>query len=732
MNRSAFTSVAGAVWWRNVHNYFSNPSLILPGLLFPLFFFTAFAGGLSRIEGAPGFDYPTGYTAFEYGFVLFQASIFGGDLRRLLGGTRLRVRLLAAAAAGRAPPHGHHRRLLLMAAMTRAAFTVAVVTVVALIAGMNIDGGPLDLVGLYSLAMLVNMGASLFAIGVAMRFRTMQAAPVMQTPAFLLLFLAPVWVPFDLLEGWVHAVAAFNPTTAFYEAARGFVAGEPTKVALAFGLARLGGSPVLAVGGARAARRRARRVGGLARGSILGAWPTRCIEVVEGEGYAVGNVDALAEGPGFRKVRRALGVTAFGVNAIELPPGYETGRHFHEQQEELYFVQRGRIEMTFGEGPGHVLGPGGAARVDAATVRKVKNVGDEPAMYLVVGGKDGYVGRDGRLPEGEPAASAAAAELPADRAPGRSAALALVLRRGRCTRPRRDGRSRGPSAARCFRRPATGTSASTGCRCTRARRRSSARIGLGANVHADFGSGLYEGGPIGIPYTTVVEAAAARAGELRVRRRVRPRAATRSRRRAPIEGGRGSDGDRHVIVVDRDRCRLLRAVRRLSRERRAALARGLGRGLEPALEPDAPARLDVGRRRRPADPARPRPLRRGQARADRPRAALHGAAHAQRAFIYPARHFASDLTDPEPARDGPARATQARLRRLAASRARRGSCCAALKRYGMIVADNGVALVRLGRSQPRLGQRRTCTRCTASRAAPSRWSTRRGCRRPSR
>jgi quercetin dioxygenase-like cupin family protein len=123
-------------------------------------------------------------------------------------------------------------------------------------------------------------------------------------------------------------------------------------------------------------------------------------EVVEGDGWAVANVDALGEGPGFRKVRRALGVTAFGVNAIELPPGYETGRHFHDQQEELYFVHRGEIELTLGDAT-HLLGPGGLARVDAATVRKIKNVGEKPAVYLVAGGKDGYVGRDGRLPEGE-------------------------------------------------------------------------------------------------------------------------------------------------------------------------------------------------------------------------------------------------------------------------------------------------------------------------------------------
>jgi len=124
-------------------------------------------------------------------------------------------------------------------------------------------------------------------------------------------------------------------------------------------------------------------------------------EVVEGEGYAVANVDALADGPGFRKIRRAMGVTAFGVNAIEIPPGFQTGRHFHEAQEELYFVHRGRIAIRMNDDTEHELGPGGLARVDASTVRQIRNVGDEPALYVIAGGKDGYVGRDGRLPEGE-------------------------------------------------------------------------------------------------------------------------------------------------------------------------------------------------------------------------------------------------------------------------------------------------------------------------------------------
>ena len=124
-------------------------------------------------------------------------------------------------------------------------------------------------------------------------------------------------------------------------------------------------------------------------------------EIVNGDGYALGTLDAIGEGYGFRKIRRNLGVTAFGINAIVMPPGYESGRHYHDEQEETYFVHRGTVEFEFGNGATHVLGPGGLARVDAATVRKIKNVSDEDAVYVVVGGKDGYVGRDGRMPEGE-------------------------------------------------------------------------------------------------------------------------------------------------------------------------------------------------------------------------------------------------------------------------------------------------------------------------------------------
>ena len=123
--------------------------------------------------------------------------------------------------------------------------------------------------------------------------------------------------------------------------------------------------------------------------------------VINGAGYAVGDLAALGEGPGFRKVRRGLGVTAFGVNAVVMPAGYESGFHAHEHQEELYFLHRGTLEMEFGDGSVQRLTPGTFARVDAPTMRKLRNVGDEEAVYLCVGGKDGYVGRDAYTPEGE-------------------------------------------------------------------------------------------------------------------------------------------------------------------------------------------------------------------------------------------------------------------------------------------------------------------------------------------
>jgi mannose-6-phosphate isomerase-like protein (cupin superfamily) len=117
--------------------------------------------------------------------------------------------------------------------------------------------------------------------------------------------------------------------------------------------------------------------------------------------YAFGSLDELGEGPGFRKVRRALGVTAFGVNGVVMPPGFEGFAHFHYEQDELYFVHRGRARVEIGDET-RELGEGGLLYVESTTPRKVSNASDtHELVLLVVGGKGGYVERDGMLVDPE-------------------------------------------------------------------------------------------------------------------------------------------------------------------------------------------------------------------------------------------------------------------------------------------------------------------------------------------
>jgi uncharacterized cupin superfamily protein len=118
-------------------------------------------------------------------------------------------------------------------------------------------------------------------------------------------------------------------------------------------------------------------------------------EPINGDGWAVASLGDLGDGPGFRKVRSALGVTAFGVNAIVLPPSWVTRRHSHERQQEVYLVLDGEIEFEL-DGQTQTLGPGGLARVDPHVTRSLRNTSDtDEATYFCVGGADGYVGRDG-------------------------------------------------------------------------------------------------------------------------------------------------------------------------------------------------------------------------------------------------------------------------------------------------------------------------------------------------
>ena len=236
MSRGSVRSVMLALAWRQLTILRKNPSLFLPPMLFPLINFAAFAGGLSRLRHVPGFDFKGGYTSFQFVFVLLQSAAFGG--------------VFTGFGIARDFERGFARRLMIaskrrsgivwgyaLASLMRWTLVAIMLTTVALIAHMQIGGNGVDLFGLYVLALIVNISGLLWACGIAMRFRSVQAGPLMQTPIFIVLFLSPVYVPLVLLQGWIHGVARLNPLTYILTSGRGFISGEPTDVAVAFAIA---------------------------------------------------------------------------------------------------------------------------------------------------------------------------------------------------------------------------------------------------------------------------------------------------------------------------------------------------------------------------------------------------------------------------------------------------------------------------------------------------------------
>jgi len=229
----AYRSTALGVAWRSLHNAFTTPALLFPALIFPLFFLAAFGGGLSAVSQTPSFQYPEGYTTFVFGFVLLQSSALGGVFtgfsiaadfqfgmgRRMLLATRHRTAIICGYA---------------LTAMVRVLVTWSVVTSVALLTGMTIAGNAAEILALYVLSLTVNVVALLFASGVALRLRTLQAGPLMQFPMFILLFLTPVYVPQALLAGWIAHVAKVNPLTLVLNTNRDLLAGLSAQVALTY------------------------------------------------------------------------------------------------------------------------------------------------------------------------------------------------------------------------------------------------------------------------------------------------------------------------------------------------------------------------------------------------------------------------------------------------------------------------------------------------------------------
>ena len=227
--------VARAVLQRTIIHTYKNPAIIVPSLAFPLVFLLAFAGGLSAVSSVPGFDFAAGYTAFQFIFVFLQMGAFGG----IFTGFRLAEdfesgfarRLLVGAPDRTGLVIGY-----VLAGLVRYCLIGVLLWAIALLAGMDVLGGVLDVVGIVALGALINIACTLWVLGLAFRYQTVDVGSSMQTPVFVLLFLAPVYVPLALLTGWLHTAASINPVTPIVNAARGFISGDPEQVALSFAL----------------------------------------------------------------------------------------------------------------------------------------------------------------------------------------------------------------------------------------------------------------------------------------------------------------------------------------------------------------------------------------------------------------------------------------------------------------------------------------------------------------
>jgi ABC-2 type transport system permease protein len=219
---------------RQLSRMFKSPPLLLPPLLFPLLLFGAFAGGLSGLGKIPNFGYPD-YTTFQFVWVLMVGVAMAGMAAALsLAGdfdTKFDRRVLLATA-GRIPIVAGY----VLSGLIRAIVTGALLFAVGLAARMEVSGSVLEVAGVIALVLLFALAVTLWAVGLALRMKTIQAGPLMQTPVLMAMFALPVYTPRDLLAGWVKAIADVNPLTPILEAGRGLMVGEPERVPLAFGI----------------------------------------------------------------------------------------------------------------------------------------------------------------------------------------------------------------------------------------------------------------------------------------------------------------------------------------------------------------------------------------------------------------------------------------------------------------------------------------------------------------
>jgi ABC-2 type transport system permease protein len=225
-------AVAEAVARRHVRTFVRGGHLV-PSLLFPCLFFAAFAGGLSAVASAPNFGYPS-YTTFMFVFILLLASVYCAVFSALAFIADLEShfvsRMMLAVPRRPAILGG-----LVAAGVVEAVIVIAVVTGIGFAAGIHVTGNALDLLGLVALTLLLNIAASFWSLALALRLRSTQAAPMLLLPVFVVLFLAPVYVPRALLGGWLKTAARINPVTSLLETGRGLIVDAPVRVGVALG-----------------------------------------------------------------------------------------------------------------------------------------------------------------------------------------------------------------------------------------------------------------------------------------------------------------------------------------------------------------------------------------------------------------------------------------------------------------------------------------------------------------
>lgn len=231
MSDDRFWTVAGAVAKRHLRKFVRSGNFV-PSLLFPCLFLAAFAGGLSAISSGASFGYPN-YTSFIFVFVLLLGAAYTGVFSALAFTADLEGRFFSRMMLA-VPRRSAILLGLVIAGVVEAAAIGIVLAAIGLAAGMKVSGSAVQLLALAVLTLLLNVAASLWALGLAFRLRSAQAAPVMLLPLFAVLFVTPVYVPRSLLGGWLKPAAKVNPLTPLIEAGRGLLVHAPEHVGLAF------------------------------------------------------------------------------------------------------------------------------------------------------------------------------------------------------------------------------------------------------------------------------------------------------------------------------------------------------------------------------------------------------------------------------------------------------------------------------------------------------------------